>query len=242
MNVVLTTPQEIDEVIVNVFDRPIIIPPQPDLNLYQVKADQDVAPNPAVNRTGEISNPINFVRSKFTVKWQWFSIDLLSLSVHGVLFAALTDEDKKTMIRKWGVFTDSGRFLNNKAGTDICNNYITGEMRGSDPKIDPYICAFSTVQVLETRSSVSTIGDEVKVKKTFVMARLYAFDESETPPPVTKELLDNDRRILTATVINKDGRVDNFPQYTGMRHPYPLISARNTERWFPLIDLEKVNL
>ena len=225
-------------------------PEPPEMNLYRVKPDhltwtwnyqiRDVVRNgflasaPAVFRTGEITDPKNFIRSTFSEKWQWFSIDLLSMSVHGVLFSELTGDDKKIMIRKWGVFTDKGRFLNNFAGTDNKNNYITGEMRDGEPKIDPLICTNSIVKVLDVRKSSSGRT------KGLDMAKLYAFDESETPPRVTKELLDNDPRILTATVIYPNGNVIDFPQYPSQRHPYPLISARNSERWFPLTDLEKV--
>lgn len=223
--------------------------PPPDLaNIYTVKPDQlswswdykvrsvvsdGFLPSaPAVNRTGDINNPARFSRSTFTRAWQYFTIDLLSMSIHGALFKDLWPADKDVMIKKWSAMYDKNTFLTNFAGVGNCNNYITGEMRGEDPKIDPLICATSKVKVLEIRRSNSGIT------AGYDMARLAAFDEKETPPPVTMALL-NDPRIMTATVIYPNGSVIDFPQYPSRRHPYPLISSAGSERWFPLIDLDK---
>ena len=194
-----------------------------------------LASAPAVFRTGEKQDPEYFTRSKFTKAWQFFTIDLLSMSVHGVLFADLTGVARDIMIKKWGVMYDSGRFICNRDGVDIRNNYITGKTdRGHDPMIDPLACAGSRVLVLETVKSTSgrTAGLD--------MARLQAFDSNQAPPKVTKDLLDNDPRIMTASVIYPDGHLTGFPQFDGFRHPYPLISSPGSERWFPLRDLEKV--
>lgn len=252
-------------------------PPPPPDNLYIIKADQytyswnfqvrSVAPNPAVNRTGEIGNPSNFRRAAFTAKWQFFWADLLSMRVYGKLFSELstssfvqTDRapivemvrlfyskvvdflsgtEKSNIINLFNAITSSTRFLNNSWGTNNCNNYVTGQMRDRDPVIDPLVCAGPRVEVLEVRTSTSgkTTG--------LHMARLKSFNENDTPPVVTQEFLDNDPRVLRATVINEDGELTDFPQIyqkfpelSDYWVPYPYVSKDDC--WFPLRDLEKV--
>lgn len=233
--------------------KPFTAPPaEPGTNtdLYRVKPDQamyswnyqvrDVAPNPAVNRTGEITDPSNFVRGRLTREWQFFWADLLAMRVYGSSFGSLDAAKRKDIAGLFTVLGNRNLFLTNRFGTDNCNNYVTGEMRSEDPVVDPLICAGSTVRVLEVRRSVSgaTAGMD--------MARLQTFMQDETPPTVTMDLLAHDPRVLRARDIYPDGRVIDFPQLYQKfpwldEHwvPYPYIARH--ECWFPLMDLEKVS-
>lgn len=221
---------------------------------YRVKPDQfcyswdykvrDVAPNPAVNRTGEITNPANFVRAKFIERWQFFWADLLAMKVYGKRLLELGGTHNKTpeylaIVDLFSDLSTHDRFLNNKWGTDNCNNYVADIYRGGDPVIDPLICADSIVEVEQVQTSAGGITSGLK------MAKVKAFDVSGVPPIVTAELLANDRRVLKATVINKDGSVDDFPQIIKRfpwlpdhSVPYPLIAVN--ECWFYFDDLQEV--
>lgn len=230
-------------------DKPTPPTPQPTRNLYTVKRDQysyswnfqirDVVRNgdlpdaPAVNRTGEISDPANFLRSSFTREWQFFWCHLLAMDRYGKLFHDLTGADRDYIVRAFNGLTLSDKYLTNRKGTDNCNNYITGkDDRGEDPKIDPLICADSVVEVLDARTSTSgqTSG--------LVMARLNTFRVDETPPLVTRSMVENDPRVLRATIIYPDGHTTPFPNFGGDPVPYPYISRHDC--WFPLRDLEKI--
>lgn len=224
-------------------------PPPSVMNLYRMKPDQEtfswnkkvrsVAPNPAVNRTGEIGDPANFIRADFTKAWQFFWADLLSVRVHGKLFNHLSGTDANGIRDLFSILTRDDKFLNNKAGTNNCNNHVTGVMRAEDPKIDPLVCAGSKVKVLEIQTSQS--GETAGLE----MARLWTFMQGAAPPVVTQSLLDNDPRVLRATVIETDGRLTDFPQiyqrYPQLKEhwvPYPYVSKHDC--WFPLRDMEKV--
>jgi len=243
MQVVVSTPQQIDEVIIDMIDCPVVIPPKK--NLYRMKRDQDMyawnfkvrqsaidlGSAPAVNRTGEITNPADFRRSTFTKEWQFFWADLLAMYRYGKPFNSLGGTERDHIVRTFNSLTLSDKYLTNFLGTDNCNNYITGKMRDQDPKIDPLVCAESDVEVMEIRTS--TEGKTSSLQ----MARLHTFMENETPPAVTKELL-NDPRVLWATVIYPDGQLIPFPNFDGDPVPYPYIAKQ--ECWFYLQDMEKV--
>jgi len=222
---------------------PPTTPPVAYDNLYRVKEDQycaswgykvrqaafDLGSAPAVNRTGEQSNPANFIRSKFTRPWQFFWADLLSVKVFGVLYNELGTDDAKGIEGVFSGLTKSDKFLTNRFGTDNCNNYISGDMRSEDPLIDPLVCAGSIVRVLDIQNG---------------MAKLWTFKEWEAPPPVTKETL-SDPRVLTATNIFPDGHLTNFdnlyikyPTLSDHSVPYPYISSQTC--WIALDNLEKV--
>ena len=204
----------------------------------RVKADQfssswdfqvrDVAPNPAVNRTGELDGPQNFVRSNLTRQWQFFWADLLSMKMYGKLFSATAGAEEDFIIRKFSALSHSDKFLTNFAGTDIRNNYLTDEMRGNDPKVDPLICAGSIVEVMEERNNRFSVR----------MCRLRSFLANDTPPIVTPDLLENDARVLRATVIGVAGNLYPFPHLEGLDVPYPYISSHDC--WFPAEDLVKL--
>ena len=222
-------------------------PPPVNENLYSVKVDQetyswgfkvrpvvhDLGSAPAVNRTGEITDPANFRRADFTKAWQFFWADLLAMKRYGKTFAALNGAEREFIVQKFNDLTNARKFLTNKAGTDNKNNHITGEMRGEDPKIDPLICADSVVEIVEARTSTSGKTQGI------VMARLKTFMQTEMPPTVTMDLLNNDPRILRATVIYPDGHLTPFPHFEGDWVPYPYVARQ--ECWYPLRDLKKVS-
>ncbi len=186
------------------------------------------APNPAVDRTGDIEDHKDFERSPLTKKWQHFFADCLAVQKYGKLYALLTGDPKRYIKAAFNGITRSDRAFTNGRGTDNCNNYITNTMRGQDPMIDPLICAGSIVEILEVKTN----------SRGLIMARLATFKATETPPIVTAELLKNDPRILTATIINTKGELSHFPQLAGMRNPYPYISTGDV--WFPLRDLDLI--
>ena len=193
---------------------------------------------PAVNRTGPIDNPDNMIRGKLTREWQFFWVDLLSMRVYSKLYNQLDTTQRKKMADLVTVLGGKNLFLTNRFGMDNCNNYVTGDIRDEEPKVDPLICAGSKVRVLETRTSTGGITTGLE------MARLWSFKQNETPPVVTADLLHNDQRILRATVLYKDGHLEDFPQlyqkFPGLDSywvPYPYISVEDC--WFPADDLTK---
>jgi hypothetical protein len=213
--------------------------PQPSRMLAIMKRDQytyywnfkvrSVAPNPAVFRTGHMTDYRNFSRSNLTKQVQFFWADCLAMQKYGKLYAALTGDQKKSIQQAFSGMSRGNAFLTNGAGTDTKNNYVTGEAnRGEDPKIDPLICGGSIVEILELKPN----------SQGLIMARLNTFRAGQALPVVTADLLNNDPRILSATIINKDGELSNFPQLAGMRNPYPYVSAHDV--WFPMRDLEIV--
>ena len=220
--------------------------PQPSRNLYRVKADQytyswdfavrpvvaDLGSAPAVNRTGDLTNPANFLRSPFTRAWQFFWADVLAVYRYQKVFSALPSTERNYIVRVFNSLTLHDKYLTNRAGTNTHNNYITGDIRGEDPKIDPLICAGSLVEVLEARKSTSGVTNGL------TMARLNTFAHGDAPPAVTYELVMNDPRILWATVIYPDGHLTPFPNFEGAPVPYPYIARHPC--WYPLRDLEKV--
>lgn len=222
-------------------------------DLYEVKPDQEmwsweykvrpVVINsdkglPAVNRTGEFDEPSYFIRSNFSKEWQFFWADLLSMRVYGKLLGDLSKYDADRIRDLTTDLGKSDRFLTNYKGLDNCNNYLyeNTQNRGQEPKIDPLICAGSLVRVLDVQFSDS-LGMN--------MAKLWTFKSWEVPPPVTRELLLYDPRILRATNIFPDGHLAPFDQiylrWPELREhwvPYPYISSQNV--WFPERDLRKV--
>lgn len=158
-------------------------------------------------------------------------IATLAMKAWGKVLDLFSGTERDDIVRIFNSLTLSDKFLTNKAGTNNCNNYITGDMRVEDPKIDPLVCAESNVEVLEVRTSTSGKTSGLQ------MARLNTFQQNETPPPVTEELL-SDPRILWATVIYPDGRLIPFPNFDGNPVPYPYIAQQ--ECWFQLRDLEKL--
>ena len=223
------------------------LPPEPTRRmLYRVKPDQEthywnfqVRPivtderplppgklpdAPAVNRTGEIQDPSNFIRSPLGRKWQFFWADLLSMQKFARVYSELNTTEKDYIHNRLTSVGHSKRAFTNRDGLENRNNYVTGDIRGEDPKIDPLICAGSIVEAQEIRSN-----------GVMQMARLNHFDPFQQPPTVTRDLLIQDNRILWATIIYPDGHLTPFPQLDGLPVPYPYIARHDV--WYPVRDL-----
>jgi hypothetical protein len=188
----------------------------------------DDTPMPAVFPTGEIDSYLDFRRNKFTEKWQIFAADLLSMKKYGLRLDQLGVQNKSAIITAFNSIYKGNRFLNNDHGVERYNNYITGETdRGEDPLIDPLICA----------SNVIHTGLPVKNIKNILMVQIDGFLDTDIPPVVTNETL-NDSRILNATIIKGDGSVVNFTQLmNGDSVPYPYIRTKE-EGFYPVVDLQ----
>ena len=67
------------------------------------------------------------------------------------------------------------------------------------------------------------------------MVRMYSFQASQTPPPVTRELL-LDPRVGWATIIKPDRDITPFPRLS-TSVPYPYITVE--PYYYPLEELEE---
>lgn len=211
----------------------VIIPPVPGIKRYFVKYDWDtvyykktirrraieLGGAPCVFRTGKKLHNAYFTSAKLTKPWQFFWADLMAMVQYGKLFADLVGVQKDHIARAFKGITGSDVAFTNDNGTDRCNNYVSGEMQGDDPMIDPLICGG------DTKCGVPE-GD---------MVRMYSFIASDVPPPVTKELL-LDPRVGWATIIKPNKTVTPFPRLT-TSVPYPYITVERY--YYPLIELEE---
>jgi hypothetical protein len=222
-------------------------PPSAELHRYWVKPDwlspywgykpRDVAPAPAVNRSGEIDDRTSFRRARLTEQWQWFWVDLLSLSKYQRVFAELNAEEKANITRAFGGLTGDHLAFTNNAGSASKNCYPCGTTdRGEDMRIDPLICGGNTI-----------LGSApVQNKHGQWMVKVYSFNANQTPPAATLEML-NDPRVLWATIISDvrlpDGsyKLFGFPQLKdGVPVPYPYMTME--DYYYPLEELEEYPL
>ena len=225
---------------------PTLTPPpaEGELHRYWVRPDwlspawgyqpRPAAPAPAVNRSGEISNRTNFRRAWLTEEWQWFWVDLLSLSKYQRVFSELTEDEQDLITGAFGGLTGDHLAFTNRAGSGTKNCYPCGETdRGEDMKIDPLITGGNTI-----------LGSEpVQNKHGQWMVQVYSFDANQPPPVATLEMLD-DPRVLWATIIGKRELPDGsfplfgFPQlHDGTSVPYPYITVE--DYYYPLAELEE---
>ena len=166
----------------------VIIPPIAGIRRFYVKPDWltkefnfavrkraiELGGAPCVFRTGKWVDNSFFRSANLTRAWQFFWADLMSMIQYGKLFKDLIGVQRAHIIQAFTGMTGSTVAFTNDSGTDLYNNYLTGEMRGGhDPMIDPLICGGDTkCGVIEGS-----------------MVRMYSFLASQVPPPVTKELL-----------------------------------------------------
>lgn len=206
---------------------------------YRVKIDQqtekwDFAVRPAAVRvgsapcvfnTGEIVHYESHRHSPFTEAWQWYAVELLSQSAYGMAYAELTTEQKARIVQAFNSVYQKNRAFCNTEGVDTGQNYVTGEnMDMPIPRIEPLICGTNLVH-----------GQKVQNENGVWMVRLHSFRPHEAPPAVVDL---TDARVLSATVIYRNGVVRPFPQLGGIRVPYPLIGLEPT--YFPLRELTEV--
>ena len=226
---------------------PLTPPPTGQLRRYWVKPDwlspnwgyqpRPAAPAPAVNRSGEISDSSYFRRAWLTEAWQWFWVDLLSLSKYQRVYSELTDDEKTFVTRAFSGLTGDHLAFTNNAGSSTKNCYPCGETdRGEDMKIDPLICGGNTVFG----------GDPVRNGHGEWMVKMYSFDANQPPPVATLDML-NDPRVLWATIISTNRLPDGsfhlfgFPQLKdGTPVPYPYMTVE--EYYYPLEELEEYPL
>lgn len=187
---------------------------------YKVRPD---APCPAVFRTGVIDDPLSFQRAPFTEAWQWYAAELLALAAFDRRYAQLDQAGKDYVGRKFSDLYNHYKAFTNFQGVDNCNNYVTGELRGADPKIDPLVCASD---VITGRPVPNTRGQ--------LMVELQAFNVHDAPP--VPDL--HDPRVMWATVIRTDGGLNNFPQLGGLRVPYPLVSM--AQYFYPVSECKEI--
>jgi hypothetical protein len=230
---------------------PLTTPPPPpptgQLRRYWVKPDwlspfwgyrpRDVAPNPAVNRTGEIDNRLNFRRARLNEAWQWFWADLMALAKYQRVYSGLTLDEKAFVSHAFKGLTSDGRAFTNNAGSSTRNCYPCGETdRGEDMRVDPLICAGNTLLG----------GDPVRNARGQWMVKMYSFNANQPPPVATLAMLD-DPRVLWATIISTkkfpDGSYSlfRFPQLKdGTDVPYPYMTVE--DYYYPLEELEEYPL
>jgi len=222
-------------------------PATAQLRRYWVKPDwlsphwgyqpRPAAPAPAVNRSGEVVDSSYFRRARLTEEWQWFWVDLLSLSKYQRVYSVLTSDEKAFIVRAFSGLTGDHLAFTNNAGSTTKNCYPCGETdRGEDMKIDPLICGGNTVLG----------GDPVQNERGEWMVKIYSFNANEPPPVATLEMLD-DPRVLWATIISTrqlpDGSFSlfGFPQLKdGTSVPYPYLTVE--DYYYPLEELEEYPL
>jgi hypothetical protein len=211
---------------------------KPDwLSPYWGYQPRPAAPAPAVNRSGQIENRTYFRRARLTEEWQWFWVDLLSLSKYQRVFSELTSDEKAFITRAFGGLTGDHLAFTNNAGSGTGNCYPCGETdRGEDMKIDPLICGGNTIFG----------SDPVQNERGEWMVKAYSFDANQSPPPATLAMLD-DPRVLWATVISTNQLPDGsfhlfrFPQLKdGTSVPYPYLTVE--DYYYPLAELEEYPL
>ena len=229
---------------------PVVVTPTPatpQLRRYWVKPDwlsphwgyrpRGVAPAPAVNRSGVIVDSSYFRRARLTEEWQWFWVDLLSLSKYQRVYSQLTRDEKAFIARAFSGLTGDHLAFTNNAGSATKNCYPCGETdRGEDMKIDPLICGGNTVLG----------GDPVLNARGEWMVPIYSFNANEPPPVATLAMLD-DPRVLWATIISTKQLPDGsyslfgFPQLKdGTPVPYPYLTVE--QYYYPLEELEEYPL
>jgi len=174
---------------------------------------------PCVFPLGTFSTPAdNSPPCPFTEPWQWFAIDLLTLSGYGKLYADCTPEERAGAARCFtGMYGDNLAFCNPKSGFPSRNNYITGEMTGDDP-------AFDKIRGCGTSSIAGEIMQNDKGQE---VVKVQTFKFHDGPPTGYGIEILADPRVQYATVIYSGGAVGNFPPrglplYTPI--PYPLVS------------------
>ena len=91
----------------------------------------------------------------FTKRWQEFAFSLI-VSWSKLLRPHWSDNERDFRCKKFfEALYRSDAFATNKAGVDICNNYISGGIgKKSDPKLYPIFCGGNVVRVVGPAANV----------------------------------------------------------------------------------------
>lgn len=195
-----------------------------------------VAPNPAVNPTSPDKDDWpDTSRSWFTEEWQWFWVDVMSLQKYSVVFADLPrypqpsrNIERNLIVSAFKDVTAGNKFMTDGNGTDKYNNYITGEMRGQDPKQQSKVTALNDVY------SAWPVEENFRGVE---MVRLDSFIAGLGPPKATLAIL-RDHRMHRARIIYKNGTHGDFAHLKGRPLLYPFVTSGPA--WYPRNELQLI--
>jgi hypothetical protein len=160
-------------------------------------------------------------------RWQWYWVDLLSLSKYGKVYKNLSKVQKFFIVRAFKGATTSDRAFNNGKGTDDYRCYPSNQNKNRpDPRMESLVCAGNFVY---------SAHEPVKDSKGRWMVQLYSFLENDIPPTSSLE----DPRVQVATIIRRDGSLRGFPQLKGSKTYFPFLTKQPC--YYPLEDLQKVS-
>jgi len=163
---------------------------------------------PNVHRFGEMGPRLvyhNYTgRTIFSKEKQEFAADVLAVKRYGKKLNELPPEQDAHIRKVFGALYSGGLFITNKAGVDICKDYINNvNLDKDDSKIDPFACSTNTVAVR-------------RIDDTWV--RIWGYEASESLPEVTPELVATDPRLLKASIIYPR-KETTFPNEKGIVYP-----------------------
>jgi len=186
---------------------------------------RSAAPAPAVWRVG--GNAYQMGRSL-----QFFQADLLALSKYGRKFADLTLEERSYIASKFTSLYRSDRAFTNRTGFPaLPNGDLTA--RKNYIKVDPNdIDEEPRFDLIRVCSDDVVSGHEDGTD--------LVLDHFITVPKVYDITILNDPRVFRATIINRDGTLQEFPQLDGAPVYVPLMSKY--ELRIPLKYVERVTI
>lgn len=163
----------------------------------------------------------------FSEKWQWFLMDLLSLSKYQKRYILLNRVQQFFILRAFKGMTGSTNAFNNGKGTDDFKCYPTKQnMNRPEPRWESLVCAGNYVY---------SQYEPVKNSHGDWMVKLFSFLEEETPPLPSLD----DPRVQVATIIRRDGTLRGFPQLKGAKSYFPFLTKAPV--YYPLNDLQRVS-
>ena len=222
--------QYTDENLTYVPEPVIGLPPPVSRPLYFVLRDWERAdftgtitrPNlPMVFRCGELDNSSNGHYSDLNSEWQFFLMDLLSLSYYGKPHTKLTKLERAYMAKRTTAVYASARAFSNNKGLDLFRNYLLGErLTEGLPSIYTLVCG-----------GASLAGEKKINTKGVSMLKVDYFDGNGSPPPIETININTDPRIffattITSTIKNEGYAVYRFPNLDGKDVPIPIIASQ----------------
>jgi len=219
------------------------VPPEPmgEWRRYYIKHDwesgavdppftvREVAPDPEVNRIGEMDNHKNHVKVKSTKAMHFFLADLIAMQRYGVLLRQCTVTQRKYVVQKASSLMGPGLFLFNRSQDAKVANYLKGEnLTKAPPMMAALICGGNTVWGMPAGRNKN--GRE--------MVLIHSFLAHEALPIVSPDML-LDPRVIWATVIYRENSVGPFPHLQGLSVPYPLITFE--PYYYPADGLEELS-
>lgn len=194
---------------------------------------------PCVFRCGEIENTLNGHYTPLNEEWQFFMLNLLSLSFYMATWNNLTIPEYDWLADRYkGLYADNTAFTN-KHGTTTHRNYVTRKADdmnkdAEDMKIYTLICGGAS---LRGSLAVNSKGEKI--------IKVDCFDGNQPPPNINTINIHTDERIFFATTITNtpsgEGyKVNKFPYLkdaTGYVYDCPIPLIASMPIYYPIKDL-----